>query len=104
MKETVTIVATETVRKLAQKAMDIQNASNPRGVHTFLGEVMTHFSQTDNGQKYTGSAMAGQNPVTIAVLNKLNDLARSTQGRTDSFVVCMDLADGKDCEWEVDLN
>jgi hypothetical protein len=100
-KEMVKIVATETVRKLAQKAMDIQNACNPRGVQNFLKEVMDHFSTTGNGQKFCGSDMCIQNPISLAVLNKLNDLAGLEQSKTDCFCVCMDLADGKDCDFEI---
>ena len=77
-KEFVMIAATEAVRQLAQKAIDIQDASNPRG-----------------------SDMCVQNPISIAVLNKLNDLAGLEQSRTECFSVCMELAAGNDQEWEV---
>jgi hypothetical protein len=107
-KEFVKIVATEAVRQLAQKAIDIQDASNPRGVQNYLKDVMAHFSEsgsrmglTWNGQKYCGSDMCIQNPISIAVMNKLNDLAGLEQSRTECFSVCMELAAGNDQEWEV---
>jgi hypothetical protein len=100
-KELVKFVATDEVRRLAKKANDIQDASNPRGVHNFLGEVMAHFSNTGNGQKHSGSDMCCQNPISIAVLNKLNHLSGLDQTRTDCFSAIMDLADGRDVDWEV---
>jgi len=100
-KEFVMIAATEAVRQLAQKAIDIQDASNPRGVQNYLKDVMAHFCESGNGQKFCGSDMCVQNPISIAVLNKLNDLAGLKQSRTECFSVCMELAAGTDQEWEV---
>jgi hypothetical protein len=102
-KQLVKIVATDAVRKLAQKAMDIQDACNPRGVQNFLKEVMDHFASGGNGQSMHGSDICVQNPVSLAVLNKLNDLAGLDQSKTTCFMVCMDLADGIDCDVEVAL-
>jgi hypothetical protein len=99
--ESVQIVATEQVKKLAQKAMDIQSASNPRAVANLLSETMSHFCDTGNGQKTWGSDLALQNPVSLAFLNKLNDLAGCEQSKTDCFCHCMDLTEGKNVNCDV---
>lgn len=104
MAEVVKIKATDTVRQLAQKAHDIQDACNSRAVARFLIEVQDHFSEGGNGQEFCGSAMAAQNPVSIAVLNKLNHLAGLEQSRQDCFSVILDLAEGKDANWEIDFS
>ena len=62
---------------------------------------MGYFSETGNEQKYVGSDMAAQNPISIAVLNKLNHLAGLDQSRVECFGAILDLADGTDVEWEI---
>lgn len=101
--EVITFKPTETVRKLAEKANRIQDACNSRAVAHFLLEVQEHFSDAKdtNAQSYCGGDMAAQNPISIAVLNKLNDLAGLSQDRTDCFVAILDLAEGKEVQWEV---
>lgn len=96
--------ATEKVRQLAQKASDIQDACNSRAVARFLIEVQDYFSEPGQGQQYCGSAMAAQNPVSVAVLNKLNHLAGLEQSRERCFDAVMDLAEGKDVDWEIDFS
>mgnify|MGYP001279382422 FL=1 len=99
-KELVTIKATETVRSLAAKADQIQNASNALAVAHFLIEVQQHFLKDDNGQDHRGSDMAAKNPVALSVLNKLNHLAGLKQSRTDCFTANLDLAEGRDVQIE----
>ena len=97
----VTIKATETVQELAQKALDIQDAANGLAVANFLIEVQRHFREWPNGQEQAGSEMSVQNPVSVAVLNKLNHLAAVDQDRTDCFDACEELARGEDVEWQL---
>lgn len=97
------IKATDTVKKLAAKASQIQDACNSRAVARFLMEVQEHFCEdtSKTGQPQCGSDMAARNPVSIAVLNKLNHLAGLEQSRVDCFSAIMDLAEGKDVEWDI---
>lgn len=98
----ITVKATEEVQKLADTAMAIQDAVNPRAIVGQLKTTMAHFnSHGGNGQEMTGSDMALQNPVSLAILNKLNDLAGINQERTECFTACYDLSEGKDVEWEI---
>ncbi|NLS97533.1 MAG: hypothetical protein GXX96_35790 [Planctomycetaceae bacterium] len=100
----VSIKATDEARKLAAKATEIQDACNPLAVTNFLLTVLRHFLDgREHGQEYSGSDFALQNPVSIAVLNKLNHLADTEQSKTECFTACMDLADGRDVEWEVNI-
>lgn len=103
--ELITFKPTETVRKLAAKANQIQDACNSRAVARFLIEVQDHFSddKESNDKGYCGGDMAAQNPISIAVLNKLNDLAGLEQTRTDCFVAILDLAEGKEIQWEINF-
>jgi hypothetical protein len=103
--EVVTIKATDTVKALAAKANMIQDACNSRAVARFLLEVQDHFAKdtSETGQKFTGGDMAAQNPVSVAVLNKLNHLAGLEQSKTDCFVAVLDLADGKDVDWPIEF-
>ena len=96
-----TIKATDEVQKLAEKAMAIQDACNPLPVANFLIECQQHF-RNNNGQEHWGSCMGLQNPISLAVLNKLNSLARLEQTRTDCFSACMDLQNGRDVPWYID--
>ena len=98
------MVARFLVRRLAKKAFDIQDACNSRAVARFLTEVQDHFSEVGQGQQFCGSSMAAQNPVSIAVLNKLNHLAGLEQSRERCFDAIMDLAEGKDVDWEIDFS
>ena len=100
----VSIKATDEVKKLAAKAWEIQDASNPLAVANFLLTVQRHFLDgREHGQQCGGSNFAIQNPVALTVLNKLNHLAELEQSRTECFTACMDLAEGKDVEWEVNF-
>ena len=88
------IVATEAVSALARKALQIQDACNPRAVARFLVECQDTFR--DGGHDH-----CHQHPVTLAVLNKLNHLAHLEQSRTECFTACGDLADGRDIDWPI---
>jgi len=113
MKETVKIVATEKMQKLAQTAVEIQDASNPVAVANELVKSMKYWtgivdSPLQDGQKYCGSDMAAQNPVTAAILNKLEHLAHMEQSSPHGDVLhyhkCIDLAEGKDVEVEIEFH
>jgi hypothetical protein len=98
------IKATDDVKTLAAKATEIQDACNPLAVANFLLTVQRHFLDgREHGQQCGGSDIAIQNPVALAVLNKLNHLAELDQSRTECFTACMDLAEGEDVEWEVNF-
>lgn len=100
----VSIKATDEVKKLAAKASEIQDACNPLAVTNFLLTLQRHFLDgREHGQDYSGSDFALQNPVAVAVLNKLNHLADTEQSKTECFTACMDLAEGKDVEWEINF-
>lgn len=103
--EVVKIKATDTVRTLAEKANRVQDACNSRAVARLLMDVQEYFSKDtkETGQRYCGGDMAAQNPVSVAVLNKLNHLAGMEQSKTDCFVAILDLADGKDVDWEIEF-
>jgi len=102
--ETVTIKATPEAVKLARTALQIQDACNPLAVANQLEVTQRHFRDgTSQGQKYGGSDMGLQNPVSIAILNKLNDLAGLEQSRTDCFDACQKLAEGDDADWEINF-
>jgi hypothetical protein len=105
--ETVTIKATEKLQALAKTACEIQDAANPLAIVRFLDEVIRYwYDAVSDGQKYCGSDISLQNPVTVAVLNKLESLAHMEQSAPNGagsiyFVKCMDLAEGQDVEVEV---
>jgi hypothetical protein len=104
MSKTVNIKATPAVIAMATKAIQIQDACNPRPVAAFLIEVMDHFRGKfgeSNGQEEVGTAMSIQNPISVSLLNKLNDLARLEQSKAECFVCCLDLSEGKDVIWEL---
>ena len=112
MKETVKIVATEKMRKLAQTAVELQDASNPVAVANELLKSMKYWtsaveSPIQDGQKYCGSDMAAQNPVSALILNKLEHLAHMQQSSPHGDVLhntkCMDLAEGEDVEVEIEF-
>jgi hypothetical protein len=99
-KEKVTIKATEAVQKWASDAMQIQDACNARAVTNFLAKVMDYFSDvTSNG--HGGLDIAAQNPITVAIINKLCHLAQMEQSLTPSFDACGELAAGRNVEWTI---
>ena len=113
MTEQVTIKATETTIKLAKEAVKIQNACNPLAITRFLERAIYYWTGMGNheqlrkkaledGQKYSGSDMAMQNPITVAIINKLCDLGFMEQsephGEVQTYIKCMELAEGKDVE------
>lgn len=104
-KETVVFLPTPEVKALAQKALDIQSACNGLAVTHFLTEVQRFFrnDRTTNKQNYCGGDLGNQNPVTVAILNKLNDLALLEQSRTECFTYLYDLVDGKEVSWEINF-
>jgi len=101
--QVVNVKATDEVKAMAEKALAIQDACNPLPVINFLLEVEKHFRSADNGQDSYGTDMGHQNPISLAVLNKLNDLARLDQTRTDCFTACHDLQEGRDVDWPIDF-
>lgn len=101
--EVVTIKATKAVQKMAADALDIQDASNPLPILHFLLEVEKHFRDSESGQYQYGTDMGHQNPLAIAVLNKLNDLADMDQTRTDCFTALVDLKEGRDVDWPINF-
>ena len=100
--EKVTIKATEEVRKLAGLAIECQDACNQIAVASLLQKIQRHFADgTSNGQVFGGSDMASQNPLTVAVINKLCHLAEMDQSRNNSYDACFDLREGVDVEWMI---
>jgi hypothetical protein len=102
--EVVTIKATEAVQKMAEQALAIQDACNPLPILAFLSEVEKHFRQDEEReQERSGTDMGHQNPIALALLNKLNDLAQLDQTRTDCFTACHDLQEGRDVAWPINF-
>jgi hypothetical protein len=98
------ILASPKLREYAQKALDIQDACNPRAVCHFLRQLISELSddQVVDGED-RGPDIGLQNPVTLAVLNKLNDLAGLEQTRCECFTACYDLAEGTDVNWVINV-
>ncbi len=98
----ITIKATNRVVKLAQEAIQVQDAINAYAVANLLQEVQKHFRESENGQEKTGTSMGIQNPISVLVLDKLLSLARMEQSsQIKAYLACTDLADCKDTEWEI---
>jgi hypothetical protein len=104
-KVSVVIRANERVKVLAQEALDLQDACNPLAVAHSLVKSMRYFNgiESDNRQEFYGSDYAGQNPVTVAILDKLCSLASHPMGADytgqDDFHACERLSRGVDVEW-----
>lgn len=93
--------ATEKTRKLAQQALDIQDACNPIAVLSFLLEVEKYYRvmPEENSRSLSGSDVAHQHPVSLCVLNKLNDLASFCQTTsTHCFEHAAELASGNNVQ------
>lgn len=102
-KEMVVIKATCTVARLANRAMMIQNAVNSLPIANFLIDVMEHFRNGNVGQNHAGNDFGLQNPISLSLLNKLNDLAGMEQSKTDCFNALTELGNGNDVEWEINF-
>jgi len=102
--ETIKIKATEEARRLARLALDVQDACNPVPLCSLLLETQKHFRVGHiHGQEFGGTDIGLQNPVSLSLLNKLNDLAGLGQSRTECFTACQELADGNDVHWSVNV-
>lgn len=102
MRETVTYKATKSMQELARQAVAIQDAANPLAVIELIKKIAVHFIFEAPEQPYSGSRAAVQNPVAVAVLNKLNDLAGNQQSQFLAFDACKRLSRGEDVTWLVD--
>jgi len=87
----------------AQFAVDVQDACNGRAV---LSALVRHLDAIQN----RGGDFRNQNPVTIAVLDKMASLAHiqnltissAEDKRVDAaHEACRELAEGKSVEWEI---
>lgn len=100
--ETVTIKATDEVKRLAETALMIQDASNPRAVARVLIEIQDHFSEDNNGQDTRGSDFCHQNPPALLVLDKLASLANVRMDIPfDTVSKCGQLARGENVDTEI---
>lgn len=80
----ITIIASPVVARFAQTALDLQDACNGRAVARALTSVMDYFCSQDcknGGQECIGTDLSNQNPITIAILNKLMDMTRYLSDR-----------------------
>jgi hypothetical protein len=108
----VTYYANEFVKKAAQDALDVQNASNSIGVGNTLMRHMVEMNRncevkTIHGRHSIDSPTMSQHPVIILFLDKLGSLARvqdlSNPIISNAYAACNKLAAGEDVEWEVQI-
>lgn len=96
---TVTISATDAVRKLAREAMSIQDACNGCGLAHRFGVVMSELMAI-----YHSTSTVNQHPITKLWLDKFQSLARIPQDFEDSgktYDLVGYLIEGKDIEIEI---
>jgi hypothetical protein len=97
-----TVVADETMQRLAKRALEVQDACNLCGVAQAFARDQLELSRSSQS---TGTAWRNQHPITLLWLDKLCHLSGypqasfSRQG-TDVFTGAADLADGKDITFE----
>lgn len=100
----VLIPATEQTRYLAKKVVDAQCAVNPRAIARLLVEVQDYFGNGPDGMP-CGTVFANHNPLALAVLAALMELAHkydhlSSLWPMDALKACEKLAAGEDIEWD----
>ena len=107
----VTIKADETTRRIAQQALDCQDACNMRGLSKSFAKMLDEID-TATGH---GTDFINQHPVTKLWIDKFQSLARLPQGSwsyagdtdkripdsADAWQACSALARGEDVEWKV---
>jgi|SaaInlV_130m_DNA_2_1039683.scaffolds.fasta_scaffold59934_2 hypothetical protein len=84
------ITPDETLKKLAQDAVDVQDACNGTAVSGLLNRTMSALMKEGKGSDYVN-----QHPITQAIIDKLQSLAKMPQSGTSMFHIhCMELAEG----------
>lgn len=106
----VKIITTENVRFLAQQAINVQNALNSRAVLNHLALTLDYFllggkDRFTIEQKASGTAMANQNPITRALVQKLAQLAGMMTDPNDTCHIdcCLLASDDKNEGLEFEL-
>jgi hypothetical protein len=78
------------MQKLAQDAVDVQNACNGTAVSGLLNRTMSALMKEKKGSDYVN-----QHPIVQAIIDKLQSLAKIPQSGTSMFHIhCMELAEG----------
>ena len=94
----VTITPDEPMQKLAQDAIDVQDACNGTAVSGLLNRTMCALMKYSEGGDWVN-----QHPIVKAIIDKMMSLARMEQaGMEDLFhIKCSDLAEGQEVKVEI---
>ena len=86
------ITPDELMQKLAQDAVDVQDACNGTAVSGLLNRTMCALMKYDNGGDWVN-----QHPIVKAIIDKMMSLARMEQAGLDDLfhIECSDLAEGQ---------
>jgi len=99
------IKSTPKLLALLKNADLVQNASNPLAVTNFLADVMRYWHKSfEDGQEAQGSDIAANNPISITVISKLQDMAGlpwHDDEVAEAFDACEMLGIGQDVEWSL---